>query len=89
MPDVIYKYPLSLLEPTELDLPDGEVTHVGAQNGQICLWIRHAQAAPATRRCTFMVVGTGQPFPTTMTSLGTVQMPPYVWHVGLLREQPL
>jgi len=79
----IYKYQLIITDEQEIMIPRNSVfLHVGVQDGILCAWFAvnpDADLEPVK----FAVVGTGNPFEYyKMTRfLGTVQMPPFVWHV--------
>ncbi len=67
----------------ELDMPEeAKILTVGNQHHHITLWAEvDPGAVPETRR--FRVYGTGHPFEASesLVYLGTVQEPPFVWHV--------
>jgi len=50
------------------------------QNKQLCFW---AVVNPGDKETVreFMVVGTGHNFASTFDHVGTVQDPPFVWHL--------
>lgn len=83
---VIYKYMLSPLDEQSIEMQvDAEVLSVQVKNGDLCIWSRQlwagAQLGKAPRR--FTIVGTGNEFDLERAGayVGTVQMPPFVWHV--------
>lgn len=82
MPRKIFKYQLSLQVATnDLTMPTGaEVRYVGHQRGEVCLWADVETLAPPSKR-SFIVADTGQNIPKDAEYAGTVQFPPYVWHV--------
>jgi hypothetical protein len=81
-PDVIYKYPLNLHERNTLLLPPAVPVHFEVQDGQLCLWVRQmTNPALVQAQRTFLIVGTGHPFPQRYLYLGTCQQGPFVWHL--------
>jgi len=78
---VIWKFRLNLMEEQILLLPFGaEVLTVQMQGGVIVLWAVVSPAA-AKVQWRFFIIGTGNDFIRLGTYIGTVQQPPYVWHV--------
>lgn len=79
----IFKYELMVTDVQAVSMPCGaRVLCVQNQNGSMMLWAEvDAHAARVTR--TFRVIGTGHDLPVTaaLTYVGTVQRPPFVWHV--------
>lgn len=87
----VYKYTLipewladgEVLAPVELELPEGAtVLRVGMQNGMLSMWalVDPFNETMVTRQ--FVVVGTGWDVPDSVIGhIGTVDDPPYVWHV--------
>ena len=61
--------------------------HVGMQDDSLCAWAEVESEAPELNR-RFSIVGTGQAPPPTAEYLGTVQQPPYVWHIYINPETP-
>lgn len=47
----------------------------------IALWFEVNNHLPADTVRTFHIVGTGHPVPSRTKHVGSVVMPPYVWHV--------
>lgn len=81
MMKTIYKYELTGHYTTELDLPhNAVVVDVAVQNDVICLWIPVDTEASTVKRY-FTVVGTGWELDDNMRYIGTVHVPPFVWHV--------
>jgi hypothetical protein len=83
----IWKFPLKLSTVQCVDMPQGvspaDVLDVQVQNGTICLWAMCDPDATLEQRDVY-IHGTGHPFnPDGMEHVGTVQQPPYVWHVFL------
>ena len=82
----VYKYELSQLGPTTLLLPEDSVPlHVGVQGDTICIWIEQfvlKDAHPQAEH-TFEVIGTGHALSASphVSYIGTVHMPPFVWHI--------
>lgn len=84
----IYKYELEVKDGIqEVYMPDAaDIIHVGEQNGKICMWAEVDTTNISEQRY-FHVIGTGHPIPNTKgiptrsNWTGTVQMPPFVWHV--------
>lgn len=81
----IYKYPIVLSSdatPISLYIPDGRVLCVGQQDGRIFLWAQVDTRSPDKLR-TFRAFGTGDMIPDDiyMNYVGTVHIPPFVWHV--------
>lgn len=80
----IYKYQLKIINTQIVEMHRGaKILHVGSQEGSLCIWAEVDTSYP-TRPFVFDIVGTGHTL--TLSSgtckyLGTVQMPPYVWHV--------
>jgi hypothetical protein len=78
----IWKYELEVTDFPQLFLPIGsEILSVGNQNGLLCVWVKCNPQEPK-EAFHFAIVGTGNPMPDNLGCfLGTVQMPPFVWHV--------
>lgn len=57
------------------------VDHDPGDERGIAVWYRLTVEAQEERAIRLSVVGTGHLFPTEATYLGTVVMPPFVWHV--------
>lgn len=64
--EVVYKYPLELVEKQELRLPDNhEILDIQLQNGVPCLWVllnSDDMEPSAEHRFYITMVGTGHPF---------------------------
>lgn len=82
----IYKYPItSALNPVsvcQIYIPKNSMQlSIQIQNHQICLWaLVNPDELPELRE--FIIAGTGNLLPNEgMKYLGTVQQPPYVWHI--------
>jgi hypothetical protein len=87
---VIHKYPISLSADGQYILmpADAQVLHVGMQNGVICLWAKHeANTYPVAPRAV-RTVGTGHQFlfADELSYVGTIQDPPFVWHIFVERS---
>lgn len=82
--NTIHKFNLAVTDTQSVSMPKGaKVLCVQVQNGTICLWARVWTEAEYELR-TFLVVGTGNPFPESNRPplyIGTVQQPPFVWHI--------
>jgi hypothetical protein len=81
---IIYKYPLEMTGYLQvIDMPRGAVIrHCDVQNGQICLWAEVDMTASDSKGRSFGIVGTGLLISDAARDyVGTVQIPPYVWHV--------
>lgn len=78
----IWKFELKLNVFQEIEMPNhADIRHVGLQNDTICLW---AEVRPENQKVMrkFYVVGTGHPIPTqARLYVGSVQQPPFVWHI--------
>jgi hypothetical protein len=77
----IWKFQVPFDEVCIVEMPLGaRVVFVGEQNDAIYLW---AEVDPAHRKVVrkFAIVGTGQSIPEDLEYVGTVQTPPFVWHV--------
>ena len=76
----VFKYRLNF-GVTTLPLPTGaSVVYVGTQHEDVYLWVELHQDHPTESRV-FIVHGTGHPIDHASTYVGTVQIPPFVWHV--------
>lgn len=84
----VHKFPLQIADgPQVVPVPyDARVVHVGAQAGELCLWVRLDTDEPYRDRH-FLVVGTGHeaPHPLLSDHVGSVQDGPFVWHVFQLK----
>jgi len=80
---MIWKFPLTLTNRQIVRMPKGaRVLTVMFQQETVCLWARVAPDAEPTDR-TFWIFGTGHAMPRQLplVYVGSVQQPPYVWHV--------
>lgn len=83
----IFKYPLKLTDIQAIEIPEkASILSVDIQNGGICLW---ALVDPNSKLVNykFAIIGTGNPIDDSYNLqmfIGTVQQPPFVWHVFLL-----
>jgi hypothetical protein len=77
----VYKYMVMNFrgEHKRMLMPDYEVVHVGAQEGNIYIWAIVDPDAPVSLAF-FQVVGTGHPVPKGK-HVGSVQDNGFVWHV--------
>ncbi len=80
----IWKYPLDIQnEANELEVPlGGRALFVAVQEGVLCVWFEvDPEMPPETRE--LGVIGTGHVFSADRapTYIGSVLMPPFVWHV--------
>lgn len=57
-----------------------KVVHLAVQNDELHMWTVGPQDGPSEPR-TFEVYGTGHDVPGDRAYVGTVQSPPFVWHV--------
>ena len=78
----IYKYLLFIKDgPQPVAMPLGAVVrHVGVQFEAVCLWADVDSSEDEEIR-RFVIAGTGHDLLPDWDYVGTVQMPPYVWHV--------
>lgn len=81
----IWKYELAFDSEGKaaLDIPKGgKILTTQIQNGVICLWVQVLPGLPLEER-RFSIFGTGIALPETSPGnyIGTVQAPPYVWHI--------
>ena len=78
----IFKYPLMLTaNPQIIGMHKGAVIrHVAEQAGSPTIWVENSAKAEMVSR-TFIVVGTGHVIPEGGEYIGTVQLPPFVWHI--------
>jgi hypothetical protein len=80
---VVHKFSLEVNDELQtLRLPAlARVVHCGIQDDVIRLWIEYPYPSEASISRHFRVFGTGQGITDDMTWVGTVQAPPFVWHV--------
>lgn len=79
----IFKYRLEIVDRQVLRLPIGaKILHVDNNFDMLTLWAAVDPTRSEEERI-IRIVGTGHPIPNydRLTHLGTVQMPPFVWHV--------
>ena len=78
----IWKVPLYQdMATTSAELPVGAIpVHVALQNDTLCIWCRVDTEQPRST-IMFEVIGTGHLEPRGKTYIGSVQQPPFVWHV--------
>ncbi len=83
----VWRFPLKLADRVEIQMPTAAQilsVHVQAADSDtfnICLWAICQPDAPKEWR-NFVIVGTGHPMPYDLGRfIGTVLMPPFVWHV--------
>lgn len=75
----VLKYPVLLGEGGTIDHKLIRICHVDRQGPNICLW---ALVESEIEECREVVVlGTGHAVPDGYEFAGTLQTPPYVWHV--------
>ena len=79
----IWKYELEITDRQTILMPGGaKILAVGDQDGTLCLW---AECDPGNLGLdrVIAIVGTGHPMPGMgrPVHIGTVLMPPFVWHV--------
>ena len=81
MSATVWKFPLYITDTQFVRMPDGaEILHVDLQDGLMCLWAKvDPDASEVDRR--IHVSGTGNPCPDDARHVGSVLMPPLVWHV--------
>lgn len=82
----IWKYALETVGTQESMMPTGaQVLSVGLQHGKICVWVLIDDERPV-QMVQFAIVGTGNHcWCSTWPFIGTVQQPPFVWHVFMRR----
>jgi len=80
----IWKYELEVTDLQRVSMPVGaKPICVQVQGDLLCLWaeVNTEPERPRGGR-TFEIIGTGNPIPEAERAyIGTVQMPPFVWHV--------
>ena len=91
---VIWKYQLQIRDVQPVYMPSrAEILSAHEQDGEICIWAMVDPSCPKIRRF-IEILGTGNPVPNmeegiSRKLIGTVVMPPYVWHVfEWLKETP-
>ena len=76
----IHKYVLAHCN-NEISAPSGAIPlTVQYQENALCVWMEVQESNPLVRR-RILVVGTGFQIDEEMRYIGTVQEPPFVWHV--------
>ena len=92
MKTTIWKFRLPIQDEALIEMPRGSVPlSVGAQLGELCLWARVPLDSGDNVIRRYRIYGTGNPGPSKAIEeyLGTVQIPPFVWHVfdlGLVNQ---
>jgi hypothetical protein len=85
MTQTIHKHLLDWQAETRLTLQGfARLIHVDRDTREpdkIALWFEVNNQIPADTVRTFHIVGTGHPVPSRTKHVGSVVMPPYVWHV--------
>ena len=84
----IYKYNLAPVDEQTIGLHKNyEILSVQNQHGMITLWVM-IDTDQLMTEVVFYVVGTGNPMPPRrfINFLGSVQIPPFVWHVFVERK---
>ena len=78
----IYKYIIPLCERIKINMPlNALIRHIGLQNEQICIWAEIDEKNKISKK-NFYIVGTGCDIPKEAKYyIGTIQQPPYVWHI--------
>lgn len=77
----IYKYLVPPISEFQLETPKhSQFKHAGLQNDVIFMWFEVDTDQPVEAR-TFHIVGTGHVVPQDAVYVGTVQQPPFVWHI--------
>lgn len=77
----IWKFTIPMAESAEIEMPTGaQLLHVGMQNRSVQLWAQVNTEAPTTIRH-FHVRGTGHSIPDNEKHVGSIQDPPFVWHL--------
>ena len=79
----IWKYELRVDDRLTVIMPRGaRILSVGVQGKTICLWAMVTPETAEQERRIIAIYGTGNPLPDDPgTFIGTVQVPPVVWHV--------
>jgi hypothetical protein len=78
----IYKYEIGIMDKQSIQMPQGaQILTAQVQRGQLYIWALVNILAPTETR-TIAVYGTGNALPKHLGDyIGTVQMPPFVWHI--------
>lgn len=80
----VWKYTLGIADAQTLSMPyAAKVLCVAVQGGSLCLWAEVNATAQRRQARNFYIVGTGNPLPSgvSLRHVGSVVMPPFVWHV--------
>lgn len=84
----IFKYELEIVDRQEILIQDGaRVLCAQVQNKNLYLWAMVDDTKQPTMQLPVHIVGTGNPISRDVSGLnsvayiGTVQMPPFVWHI--------
>ena len=80
----IWKFPLGRLSDQVVLMPRGaEILTTQMQGDEICIWALVDLGEKANERRGIQIYGTGHTIynPENKVYIGTVQTPPYVWHV--------
>lgn len=77
----VFKYQFSGLEIETFQIPRAaRIVYVDVQHGYTTMWaLVDTENEMSIRR--FQIVGTGHEIPFQGSYIGSVQMPPFVWHV--------
>lgn len=79
----VYKYVLRLIDDVQrIEVPgsDARIVHTGMQGDDLCVWIEHVVTGGKSV-VPLRVFGTGHNIMGDAAWRGTVQVPPFVWHV--------
>lgn len=75
----VWKFPLA--HDTVLDMPKGaRILNIGGQGRTVMFWAELEDTNEYEKR-SFIIIGTGGAIPDGAEYIGTVHMPPFVWHV--------
>lgn len=84
--NVIYKYPVGLLELQHVRMPEGaRILKIAEQNTEFFIWAMVDNSNPVVNYC-IRVYGTGHPIlinPEYLTHIDTVISGSFVWHFFL------
>ncbi len=80
----VWKYQLDETDCQAIEMPEGaKIVHVDTDPGDsgiLCIWAEVDPDAPKEDRFIY-VRGTGHDINHTLVHLGSVRMPPFIWHV--------
>jgi hypothetical protein len=77
----IFKYVIKIGNVNKVVMPSrAKILSVQMQGNELCIWAMVWDDNPDVVR-TFVVRSTGEPLRDVEAYVGTVQNPPYVWHV--------